>query len=200
MNADRGEVESESLPRLGSAPSYEAGSRDDAAAPAEHALGRQLDAAGLERVERRIVKHLRGAGALVVHDLAVPATATSIDLLCIAPTGITAIDVERDRDGHGRAELVDRVLREAEIVTAILTEVGIGSEQIRGVICRPRRGLELPSRGGPITVGDERAVARVARRSVSGKRLDAQLALAVVRNHLGREGQRSHRLSRPDGF
>jgi len=196
-------VESESLPRLSSAPSYELRSRGGVATPGPSA-GQQLGAEDLERVEFRIAKHLRGSGVLVVHDIAVPATATTIDHLCIGPNAITAIDVERSRDGHGRGELADRVLREAEILAAILTEAGISSDRIRGAICRTRRGLPPlgigGSTAGSITIGDERAVARVARRSVKGGSLDVQLALAVVRTRLGREGQRSHRLTRPDGF
>lgn len=196
-------MESESLPRLSSAPSYELRARADAAAPA-NGLGKQLSAADLERIEHRIAKHLRGSGVLVVHDLAVPATATAIDHLCIGRSAITVIDVERSRDGHGRGELADRVLRETEIVAAILAEVGITSGSVRGAICRTRRGVPAlglgTSRSGSIAIGDERAVARVARRPSKGRAVDIQLALAVVRNRLGREGQRSHRLTRPDGF
>lgn len=196
-------MESESLPRLGSAPSYELRSRGGVTAPAAP-LGKQLAAGDLDLIERRIAKHLRGSGVLIVHDIAVPATATTIDHLCIGANAITAIDVERSRDGHGRGELTDRVLRETEILAAILTEAGIASDRIRGAICRSRRGLPALGLGsttaGSITIGDERTVARVARRAAKGRSLDIQLALAVVRNRLGREGQRSHRLTRPDGF
>ncbi len=195
-------MESESLPRLGSAPTYDLGAGADATAPA-HAMGDRLDDAALERIERRIAEYARGGGLLIVHDIAVPATATAIDHLCIGPNGVTAIDVERSRDGHGRAELADRVLRETEILAAVLAEVGVGSDSIRGAICRSRRGMPALGFGGShgsIAIGEERAVARVARRQVKGRRIDVQLALAVVRNRLGREDQRSHRLTRPDGF
>ena len=57
--------------------------------------------AALERIEQRLIKGLRGVGAAILHDLAIPATGTTIDHLCIAPTGITAIDVERDSEGDG---------------------------------------------------------------------------------------------------
>jgi len=196
-------VESESLPRLGSTPSYDLPAQADAAAPAA-SLGEQLDAAALERIEHRIARHLRGSGMLIVHDLAVPATATTIDHLCIGPNAITAIDVERSRDGHGRGELTERLLRETEILAAILTEAEVGSDRIRGAICRSRGAVPAlglgGSRAGSIAIGDERVVAKVARERGAGRRVDVQIALAVVRNRLGREGQRSHRLTRPDGF
>jgi Nuclease-related domain len=187
-------VESESLPRLGSAPGMDL--------PA-HADEDQLDDAALERVERRIAKYARGGGLLIVHDIAVPATATVIDHLCIGPHGITAVDVERSRTGDGQAELADRVLREAEILAAVLSEVGVAADRIRGAICHSSGALPPLGFGGSrgsITIGDERAVARLARRQVKGRRVDVQLSLAVIRNRLGREGQRSHRLTRPDGF
>ena len=192
-------MESESLPRLGTAPSYGARSRAGGSA-LEHSF-EQVDEDTLNTIERRIAKHLCGSGVMLLHDIAVPATATTIDHLCIGPNGITAIDVERSAKGQGRGALVDRVLRETEILAAILTEAGITSNQISGAVCRTGRGLALrSSSSGAITIGDPRGVAKVARRARNGRELDVQLALAVVRNRLGHEGQRSHRITRPDGF
>jgi hypothetical protein len=192
-------VESESLPRLGTAPSYELRSRAGAAT-----LEQQFDYVDedtLWKLERRIAKHLCGSGVLLLHDLAVPATATTIDHLCIGPNAITAIDIERDPKGQGRPALVERVQRETEILAAFLTEAGITSEQISGTICRSGRGISLrSSSAGPITISDPRGVAKVARRRSPRRDLDVQLALAVVRNRLGYEAQRSHRITRPDGF
>ncbi len=192
-------MESESLPRLGTAQGYELRSRAGETVTA-HPETVDLDA--LERIERRLVKQLKGSGVVVLHDLAVPATATTIDHLCIGVNGITAIDVER-APGDGRAELVGRVMRETEILSAILGEVGVRAEQICGAVCRSDRGLSLrPSSksAGPITIGDVRGVAKLARRVRSGGPVDVQLALGLVRNRLGREDQRSHRCTRPDGF
>lgn len=192
--ADGGSVESESLPLLGTAPSHEARSAAHAGAP------ELIDLGALERIERRIVRHLRGSGVLIVHDLAVPATATTIDHLCIGPNAITAIDVERSAHGDGRTELVGRVMRETEILAAILGEAGVRAEQIAGGVCRQGRALGLrAARTGAITVCDARGAAKLARRARCGRPIDVQLAAAVVRNRLGYEGQRSHRVTR-DGF
>lgn len=192
-------MESESLPRLGTAPSYELRSR--AGAPTLEQQFEYVDEVTLRKLERRIAKHLRGSGVLLLHDLAVPATATTIDHLCIGANGITAIDIERDPKGQGRPALVERVQRETEILAAFLTEAGIASEQISGAVCRSGRGISLgSSTAGPITISDPRGVAKVARRKSPRRELDVQLALAVVRNRLGHEAQRSHRITRPDGF
>jgi hypothetical protein len=191
-------VETKSLPRLGTASSY--GARSRAQAQALDGSLDHLDQMRLIGIERRIAKHLRGSGVVVLHDLAVPATATTIDHLCVGANAITAIDVERGPSGEGRAALVDRVLRETEILAAVLTEAGISSKEIKGAVCRSGRGLSLrSSTAGGITIGDPRAVAKLARRAGSGRELDVQLALAVVSDRLGLEGQRSHRITHPDG-
>src|SRR5215204_4569769 len=93
----------------------------------------------LERVKRRLAKHLRGTGVLMIHDLAVPAAASTIDHLCIGPNGITAVDVERSPERRGRDELIHRVSRETEILSAVLTEAGIRSDQISGAVCQAGR-------------------------------------------------------------
>jgi hypothetical protein len=188
-------VESESLPLLGTAPSH------DLRAPAEPVVDGFLSAEELGRIERRMAKQLRGSGVVMLHDVAVPATATTIDHLCIGPNAITAIDVERAPRGHGRAELVGRVMRETEILAAIMSEAGVRAEQICGGVCRPGRAL-MPrgSRSGAIAVCDVRGAARLARRAAVGDPIDVQLALAVVRNRLGYEDQRAHRMTRPDGY
>ncbi len=192
-------MESESLPLRGTAPAYERPGPADATLPEER-FEPVVDDAGLERVERRLVKHLSGAGLLILHDLAVPATATTIDHLCVGSNAVTVIDVER-APGDGRADLVDRVLRETEILAAVLHEAGVRTEQIGGAICRSTRAPSLrASSAGPIVIGDPRAVARLAKRRRSERPIDVQLALAVVRDRLGHEGQRSHRCTRPDGF
>ncbi|HEY8000729.1 MAG: nuclease-related domain-containing protein [Vicinamibacteria bacterium] len=192
-------MESESLPRVGTAPSYELRSSAGAAAP-ERAF-EQIDADALKRIERRLVKRLRGSGVIVIHDLVVPATGTAIDHLCIGANAITAIDVERTPDGQGRGELVDRVLRETEALAAIMNDVGIASEQIGGAICHSTRGIPIRcSSIDAITIGDARGTARLARRPHSGNPVNVDLAMAMVRTRLGREGQRWHRTSRPDWF
>jgi hypothetical protein len=199
VSADGGIVESESLPRLGTAPSYELRAGAGAGAPA--GAFEQVDADALERTERRLVKHLRDSRVMIIHDLVVPATATAIDHLCIGANAITAIDVERAPKGEGRGALADRVLREIEVLAAILNEVGIGSENIGGAICRSTRGI--PSRStsiGAITISDARGAAKLARRPHTGSPVDVELTLAVVRGRLGREDQRCYRSSRPNGF
>jgi hypothetical protein len=199
VSADGVIVESESLPRIGTAPSYELRSRAGAAVPA---FAFEQPASDLfQRIERRLVRHLRGSGVIVIHDLVVPATATTIDHLCIGANAITAIDVERSPKGHGRGELVDRVVRETEVLAAILTEAGVGSEQISGAICRSTRGIPMHSSSiGAITVSDARGAAKLARRPHSGNPVNVPLAMALVRSRLGREDQRWHRSTRPDGF
>jgi hypothetical protein len=188
-------VESESLPLLGTAPSHEL------RAPAEPATDGFLTPDDLARIEQRIAKQLRGSGVVMLHDVAVPATATTIDHLCIGANAITAIDVERAPKGHGRAELVGRVMRETEILAAILGEAGVRAEQICGGVCRPGRALMARgARSGAITVCDVRGAAKLARRASVGGPIDVQLALAVVRNRLGYEDQRAHRTTRPDGY
>jgi hypothetical protein len=190
-------VESESLPSLATAATYELRSR----APGIELPFEYLGEAELERIKNQLAKHLRGSGVMIIHDLAVPAAATTIDHLCIGVNGITAIDVERAPKGLDREALIDRVKRETEILAAILTEAGVGSEQIGGAVCRPGRGLSLrASTAGGIIFGDPRRVAKAARRAHNGEPVDVQLALAVVRNRLGHLGQRSHRVTRPDAF
>jgi hypothetical protein len=187
-------VESESLPGLVGASAYEVLSR----APATRMPFSRLGEDDLERVKRQLAKHLRGAGVLILHDLAVPATATMIDHLCIGTNGITAVDVEREL-GDDREAIVHRARRETEILAAILTEAGVEPEQIEGAVCRLGRGLSLRSSSlGGISFGDPRRVAKVVRRPRTGRPVDVQLALAVVRNRLGHLGQRSHRITRPD--
>jgi hypothetical protein len=188
------DVESESLTGLPATRAYELRQH---AAEHEHSYA-VIDQSSLERIKRRIAKHLRGSGVLMLHDLAVPATATTIDHLCIGPNGVTAIDIERAREGDGRAALVRRVSRETEILAAILTEAGIRSEQISGAVCQTGRfaGLRGSNAHG-ITFGDPRRVAKVARSDRGARPLDVQLALAAVRNRLGFEGQRSYSITRP---
>ncbi|MET0824002.1 MAG: hypothetical protein ABWY79_06565 [Solirubrobacterales bacterium] len=53
-------------------------------------------------------------------------SATSIDHLCIGENAITAIDVERAPGGDGRAALIGRLMRETEILAAVLGPVGGG--------------------------------------------------------------------------
>ena len=185
-------MESESLTGLPPTGVYELRARAH-----EHELPHAVrDEASLERIKRRIAKHLRGTGVLMLHDLAVPATATAIDHLCIGPNGITAIDIERQ--GHDRETLVRRVTRETEILGAMLMEAGIGSEQIGGAVClsESRFGSRTTTRNG-ITFGPARRVAKFASADRGGRPLDVQLALAVVRNRLGFEGQRSYAITRP---
>ena len=186
-----GGVDSESLPLLGVAD--EARPRGDAEPVAR--------AEAFARIERRIERGLRGSGVIVVHDLHVPATATAIDHLCIGENAITAIDVERAPGGDGRAALVGRLMRETEILAAVLGPVGVDAERIRGGVCRLGR-LPVPrsGRSGAIAVCDARGAAKLARRAAEGRRIDVQTVLAVVRHKLGHEGQRSHRITRPDGF
>jgi hypothetical protein len=186
------EVESESLTGIQVRRAYEL--RPHAH---DHAAYSAVDASDLQRIQRRIAKHLTGSGVLMLHDLAVPATATTIDHLCIGPQGVTAIDVERGKPGKGRDTLVRRVSREAEILAAVLIEAGIGSEQITGAVCLAGRSGLGGSNIHGITFGSPRRVAKVARANRGGRPLDVQLALAVVRNRLGYEGQRSYSITRP---
>jgi hypothetical protein len=188
-----GEVESESLTGIPVPRAYELRPHgfDD---PVAYSV---VDQGDLQRVKRRIAKHLRGSGVLMLHDLAVPATSTTIDHLCIGPNGVTAIDVERGKPGTGRDTLVRRVSRETEILAAVLIEAGIGSEQITGAVCQPGRYAVSGSKVHGITFGNARRVAKVARGDRGGRPLDVQLALAVVRNRLGYEGQRSYPITRP---
>ena len=106
---------------------------------------------------------------IVVHDLHVPATATAIDHLCIGENAITAIDVERAPGGDGRAALVGRLMRETEILAAVLGPVGVDAERIRGGVCRLGR-LPVPRSGrtGAIAVCDARGAAKLARRARRG--------------------------------
>jgi Nuclease-related domain len=200
ISADVRIVESESLPFIGSAPTYDRryGGLADAGYAA-HPVA--VDDAALERVERRLIKALRGTGAIVLHDLVVPATGTTIDHLCISPTGITAIDVERDSEGGGRSGLVERVRRESQVVAAALTDALVEPDQVTAAVCRatrpePRRSASV----GSVVIGGPRAVARAARRIRPGGEIDVQLALAVARSHLGYENQRAHRVTKPDGY
>ena len=185
-------MESESLTGLPGTRVYELRARTLEHEP-PHAV---LDEASLQRIKGRLAKHLRGTGVLMLHDLAVPATATAIDHLCIGPSGVTAIDVERE--GHDRETLVRRVTRETEILGAILMEAGIGSHQIGGAVCLS--GRRLGSRGSTrngIAFGHPRRVAKFASADRGGRHLDVQLALAVVRNRLGFEDQRAYAITRP---
>lgn len=194
--ADSQGVESESLPLLGSAPAYERGRAGGFAEPAV----RSVDEPALARVEQRLIKGLRGVGAAILHDIAIPATGTTIDHLCITPSGITAIDVERDSEGDGRDYLVERVRRESQVVAAALTDALVGAEDVSAAVCRSGRPEPLrPTMAGEIVVGGPRALARMARRG-RGDKIDVQLALAVARNQFGLEHQRSLRISKPDGF
>jgi hypothetical protein len=185
-------VESESLTGLPAARAYELRPR---ASERDHGYA-VIDESSLERIKRRIAKHLRGTGVLMLHDLAVPATSTTIDHLCIGPYGVTAIDVERAPDGQGRDALVQRITRETQVLAAILVEAGLTSEQVGGAVCRPGRSVRGSTEHG-IPFGSPRKVAKVARGDSAGHPLDVQLALAVVRNRLGYEGQRSYAITRP---
>jgi hypothetical protein len=193
-------VESESLPFLGSAATYDR--RYGGLADAGYAAHPQpVDDAALARVEHRLTKAMRGTGAIILHDLVIPATGTTIDHLCISPTGITAIDVERDSEGGGRTGLVERVRRESQVVAAALTDALVEPDQVNAAVCRATRPEPLRSSSvGSVVVGGPRAVARAARRIRPGGEIDVQLALAVARSHLGYENQRAHRLTKPDGY
>jgi hypothetical protein len=187
-------VESESLTGLPATRAYELHPR-----AAEHDLPHAvLDDSALERIKGRIAKHLQGSGVLMLHDLAVPATSTMIDHLCIGPHGVTAIDVARAREGDHRETLIHRVTRETEILGALLTEAGIRSEQIAGAVCHSGRwsGPRSTTSNG-IAFGHPRRVAKIARSSRGGRMIDVQLTLAVVRNRLGFAGQRSYAITRP---
>ena len=170
---------------IGSTPAYELRRRGGFAEPASTGA-RPIDAAVLERIEQRLIKGMRGVGAAILHDIAIPATGTTIDHLCIAPSGITAIDVERDGEGDGRNYLVERVEREAQVVAAVLTDALIAPELVSGAICRGTRPEPLrASMIDDVVVGGPRALARIARRGQGSDVIDVQLALAVARNHLG---------------
>ena len=198
VSADVPGVESESLPLLGSSPAYDL-RRHATAEPVAHS--RPIDGATMERIEQRLTKGMRGVGAAILHDLAIPATETTIDHLCIAPSGITAIDVERDSDGDGREFLIERVERESQVVAAVLTDALVEPELVSGAICRPARPEPLRAATvGDILIGGPRAIARIARRGRTPGEIDVQLALAVVRSHFGHEDQRSLRITKPDGF
>ena len=186
-------MESESLTGLPATRAYELRPR------AEDLPYSVLDQNDLERIKRRLAKHLRGSGVLMLHDLAVPAAASTIDHLCIGPNGITAVDVERSPEGHGREELVHRVSRETQILAAVLTDAGIRSDQISGAVCQAGRwnGLKPGSSSQGIVFGSPRRVAKVACAERAGRPLDVQLALAVVRTRLGHAGQRSYAITRP---
>lgn len=203
MITDGESVESESLPAFGSAPAYDLRRGAGLELP-EHVarpVPRRLDALSLERVEQRLIKALRGCGATIVHDLAVPSTATTIDHLCITPQGVIAIDVEREIDGYGREALVARVERESEVLTGVLADALLEPDQISAAICRAARPEPLRAGSvGAISIGGPRSLARMVRRGRPGKPVDVQLALAVVRSRLGHEHQRHHRMTRPDGF
>jgi hypothetical protein len=195
--ADSQSVESKSLPLLSSAPAYD---RKRIGGFSDPAL-RSVDEPALLRVEQRLIKGLRGVGAAILHDVAIPATGTTIDHLCITPTSITAIDVERDSEGDGRAYLIDRVRRESQVVAAALTDALVGIDDVSAAVCRSVRPEPLrPSLAGEIIIGGPRALARIARRGRPGDKIDVQLALAAARNHFGLEHQRALRLSKPDGF
>ena len=188
-------MESESLTGLPAARPYEL--RPHAQEEGRYSA---VDQDSLERVKRRLAKYLRGSGVLMIHDLAVPAAASTIDHLCIGPNGLTVVDVERATEGGVHEELIHRVSRETEILAAVLTEAGIRSDQISGAICKSDRWSAIKpgssARQG-IVVGSPRRVARAARAERAGRPLDVQLALAVVRNRLGHVGQRSYAITRP---
>jgi hypothetical protein len=185
---------------IGSTPAYELRRRGGFAEPASTG-SRSIDTAVLERIEQRLIKGMRGVGAAILHDIAIPATGTTIDHLCIAPAGITAIDVERDGEGDGRTYLVERVEREAQVVAAVLTDALVSPELVSGAICRGARREPLrASMIGDVAIGGPRSLARIARRGDSSDVIDVQLALAVARNHLGHAHQRALRISKPDGF
>jgi hypothetical protein len=193
-------VESESLPFVG-APAYDLRHHGGFSDPAVAAHPHPVDDATLARVEQRLVKAMRGTGAVILHDLVVPATGTTVDHLCIAPTGITAIDVERDPEAGGRPALAERARRESQVIAAALTDALVEPDQVGAAICRATRPEPLRSATiGDIIVGGPRIVARAARRVRPGGEIDVQLALAVARKHLGHEHQRAHRVSKPDGY
>jgi nuclease-like protein len=190
-------VEIKSLPGLGTTRPYELRSP---ALVLPGATTRDGGPEELERVERRLAKHLRGSGVTVIHDLAVPALATTIDHLCIGPGGVTLIEVERSSEARGspdRTDFADRVAREVDLLAKVLTEAWVAPEQVVGAICRsgardPRRTIS----SGGITVAGARGVAKLARRPLAGAEFDVQLAAAVVRNRLGLESARSYRVTR----
>jgi hypothetical protein len=201
VSADGRDVESESLPLLGSVPAYDLRRHGGLSEPAVAAHPCPVDDAALERIEQRLSKGLRGTGAVILHDIAIPATGTVIDHLCIAPSGITTIDVERDSDGDGRAYLVDRVRRESQVVAAALTDALVDPDSVSAAICRAGRPESMRAASvGDVAIGGPRALARMARRRCRGDEIDVQLALAVARSHLGHEHQRAHRISKPDGY
>lgn len=188
-------MESKSLPVLGSSPAYEL-RRAEPAAPS-----RPIDVTVLERVEQRLTKGMRGVGAAILHDLVIPATGTTIDHLCIAPTGVTTIDVERDSDGEGREYLAERVERESQVIAAALTDALVDPEMVFAAICRATRPEPMRASAiGDVVVGGPRALTRIARRGRPGDQVDVQLALAVVRSQFGRSDQRALRITKPDGF
>jgi hypothetical protein len=98
-----------------------------------------------------------------------------------------------------RAAMLERVLRETEILRAVLTEAEVPPERVAGAVCRSRRLEPLrTSTAGGIVIGGVRGVSKLARRTAPGKPIDVQLTIALIRTELGHEGQRSHRVTRPE--
>ena len=60
-------------------------------------------ARGEERVAKRLHKHLKYTGVVILHDRRIPGTRANIDHIAIGPGGITVIDA-KDYTGKVRAE------------------------------------------------------------------------------------------------
>lgn len=201
-------MEIKSLPRIGTPPILNRAARRTLVNhPAQTVNGA---AAALQRTERELVRHLKGSGALVIHDVAVPDTGTVIDHLCVSDDGVTAISVA-EREGRAkirgdrlfvgrddRTDLVCEVGDQVAVLEGLLGEVGASPGAVVGAVCwavdrhAPARGLELDA----ITIGSPRRVAKLVRRDGEHEILDVQLIAALARSRLGHEAQRSYRVTR----
>lgn len=201
-------MEIKSLPRIGTPPILNRAARRGLVEYGEPVVNGA--AAAMQRTERELLRHLKGSGALVIHDVAVPDTGTVIDHLCVGDDGVTAISVApregraRIRGGRlfvgrdDRTDLVCEVGDQVAVLERLLGEVGTAAGAVVGAVCwavdrhGPARGLDLDA----VTIGSPRRIAKLVRRSTEHEVLDVQLVAALARCRLGREAQRSYRVTR----
>ncbi len=158
----------------------------------------RLGAEGEEEVARALARHLRGRGAILMHDLRIPGRRANIDHLCVVDGAVTVIDAKNYRGrvsvrsrrlwigGRDRTSLVHGVERQMEVVRAALRRRGLDAVEVRGALALARvdglRLLEWP-RLGEIVIDGARRVARHAR-TPGPSGLPAELIATGIRAEL----------------
>lgn len=163
----------------------------------ERALRHGAD--GEQLTAKRLERHLRGTGVVVLHDLLIPGIRTRIDHVAVGPGGVTVIasrnyegtaelrDGELFLGGRRQARVIDGLAGQLGLVRMVLVEAQVHGADLTAALSLTNldgRSLGDSLKIDRILIDNPKRVARLAARAPAAEPLDVERAADALRTRL----------------